>query len=478
VTRRRAKISCTLGPAVADPATVRAVVDAGMDVARLNLSHGTHDDHARSTARVRQAARESGRAVAVLADLQGPKIRLGTFAGGSVELADDAPFTLRQDPAPGDASGVSIDEPALLAALEPGDVALIGDGLIQLEVVANDGRQVHTRVRVGGRVSDHQGIGLPGARLDTPALTAKDRADLEFVLGLPVDAVALSFVRKPEDVRLVREVMQRRGVMLPVIAKIEQPEAVERLEAIVDAFDGILVARGDLGVQMPLERVPLVQKQALKLAREHGKPSIVATQMLESMIHETRPTRAEASDVANATLDGADCLMLTAETAMGEHPVEATATMARLIVAAEEMQAWNEARGREHPASVAEGIAHSAARLARLLDARALVAYTRSGTSARQIAARRQPVPLFAFTPAESVRNQLALVWGIESFVVPGVRDTDEIMDQVNRAMLGAGRCAEGDRVVVVAGTPPGVPGNTNLIRVLELRKSGAVQTP
>jgi pyruvate kinase len=242
--------------------------------------------------------------------------------------------------------------------------------------------------------------------------------------------------------------------------------------------DALMIARGDLGVELPMEQIPLIQKELVRAARAAGRPAIVATQMLESMIHETRPTRAEASDVANATLDGADCLMLTAETAMGEHPVEATATMARLIVAAEEMQSWNETRGRDHPASVAEGIAHTAARLARLLDARAMVAYTRSGTSARQIAARRQPVPLFAFTPAESVRNQLALVWGIESFVVPGARDTDEIMDQVNRAMLGAGRCAEGDRVVVVAGTPPGVPGNTNLIRVLELRKSGAVQTP
>jgi pyruvate kinase len=475
VTRRRAKISCTLGPASANPATVRALVDTGMDVARLNLSHGTHDDHARATALVRKAAKASGRTVAVLADLQGPKIRLGAFAAGAVELEDDAPFMLRQDPALGDATGVSIDEPALLEALEPGDVALIGDGLIQLEVVANEGHQVRTRVRVGGRVSNHQGIGLPGARLATPALTAKDRADLEFVLGLPVDAIALSFVRKPEDVLLVREVMQKVGVMLPVIAKIEQPEAVERLEEIVDAFEGILVARGDLGVQMPLERVPLVQKQALRLARERGKPSIVATQMLESMIRETRPTRAEASDVANATLDGADCLMLTAETAMGQHPVEATATMARLILAAEEMQSWDETRGRNHPQSVAEAIAHTAARLARLLDARAIVAYTRSGTTARQLASRRQPVPLFAFTPTDAIRNQLALVWGIESFKAPGARDTDAIMAQVNRAMLGSAGCSDGDRIVVVAGTPPGVPGNTNLIRVLELRKSGVV---
>lgn len=475
MTRRRAKISCTLGPASSDPATVRALVDAGMDVARLNLSHGTHDDHARSTASVRDAARASGRAVAVLADLQGPKVRLGVFQGGATQLEEDASFTLRQDPRPGDATGVSIDEPALLAALEPGDVALIGDGLIQLEVIANDGHAVRTRVRGGGRVSDHQGIGLPGARLDTPALTTKDRADLEFVLGLPVDAIALSFVRRPEDIQLVHEVMKRAGVMLPVFAKIEQPEAVERLEAVIDAFDGLLVARGDLGVQMPLERVPLVQKNALRLARESGKPSIVATQMLDSMIHASRPTRAEASDVANAALDGADCLMLTAETAMGEYPVEATETMARLITAAEEMQSWDETRGRVHPTSVAEAIAHTAARLARLLNARALVAYTRSGTTARQLASRRQPVPLFAFTTTEAIRNQLAMVWGIDSFVVPAARDTDEIMEQVNDAMLGAARCAGGDRVVVVAGTPPGVPGNTNLIRVLELRADGAV---
>jgi pyruvate kinase len=468
---RRARISCTLGPASATPEVVRALVDAGMDVARLNLSHGTRDDHARATALVRAAAQASGRAVAVLADLQGPKIRLGHFRGGTAELAPGAEFLLVPDPIEGDATRAATSYPALGREVAPGDVALIGDGLVKLEVIATDGHAVRTRVVEGGRVSDRKGLNLPGARLSAPALTDKDRGDLEFVLGLPVDLIALSFVRSPDDARPVREAMARAGVTRPVIAKLEKPEALARLEEILDAFDGLLVARGDLGVELPFEQVPMVQKRALRLARERGKPAIVATQMLESMIHATRPTRAEVSDVANAVLDGADCLMLTAETGIGDHPVEAAATMARLIAAAEEAAPLpadppDVAASPVEP--VAEGIAHAAARLARTLGARALVAYTRSGATARYMASRRERVPLYAFTPDEAVRNQLALVWGVESLVVPGARDTDEMVVQVDRSMMAAGHRA-GDLVVIVAGSPPGVPGSTNMVRVHRL---------
>jgi pyruvate kinase len=467
---RRAKISCTLGPASATPEVVRGLVDAGMDVARLNLSHATHAEHARLCGLVRDAARASGRAVAVLADLQGPKIRFGRFAGGRATLANGAEFTIVTGDIVGDASRASTSYAPLARELAPGDVLLVNDGLVRLEVIATDGRAARCRVVEGGEVADHKGLNLPGARLSTPALTPKDRDDLAFVLGLPVDLIALSFVRQPGDVEPVRAVMHERGVQRPVIAKIEKPEAVAQLEAVLDAFDGVLVARGDLGVELPLERVPLVQKRTLRLAVERAKPSIVATQMLESMIEHTRPTRAEASDVANAVLDGVDCVMLTAETSVGNHPVEAVRTMARLIEAAEEVRvSTRDARRRAGTVAVEVGVPHAAASLAAALGAKALVAYTESGATARRIASRREAVPLFAFTPSEVVRNQLALVWGVESFVVPRAADTDAMVAQVDRAMLESGRGANSDCIVMVAGSPPGATGSTNLVRVHRL---------
>ena len=467
---RRAKIACTLGPASSSPDIIRALVDAGMDVARLNLSHGTHEEHARLTARVREAARASGRAVAVLADLQGPKIRLGRFAGGAATLATGAEFTLLPGDVLGDAAHASCSYEPLARELAPGDTALLNDGLVKLEVIAADGRTVRCRVVEGGEVSDHKGLNLPGARLSTPALTPKDRDDLAFVLTLPVDLVALSFVRTVGDVQRLAEVMAASGVRRPVIAKIEKPEALRELPAIVEASDGVLVARGDLGVEAPLEQVPGLQKHTLRVARAMGRPTIVATQMLESMIHSTRPTRAEASDVANAILDGADCLMLTAETGIGDHPVEAVRTMARLIEAAEELHAAaREERRAPGAVTVEEGVAFAAARLAAVLEARALITYTTSGATARRVASRRERVPLHAFTPHPLVRDQLALVWGVEGFVVPQVSDTDAMVAQVDRAMLELGRGVAGDRVVIVAGSPPGAPGSTNMLRVHRL---------
>ena len=464
----RAKIVCTLGPATESPATIAALVEAGMDVARLNFSHGTHAGHAAMLHAVREAARASGRAVAVLADLQGPKIRLGTFAGGSAALEAGAPFTLWTAPRPGDVSGVSTSWPDLAHDLRPGDTLLVDDGRIRLTVEQVAAEAIRCRVIEGGVVSDHKGLNLPGVRISAPALTAKDEDDLRFALQLDVDLIALSFVRSPEHAAAVRQVMEPLGVTRPVIAKLEKPEAVHDLERIVEAFDGIMVARGDLGVELPLEQVPLVQKQALRLARVHAKPAIVATQMLESMVEQPRPTRAEVSDVANAVLDGADALMLSAETSVGRHAVAAVATMRRVITAAETMHLEIPA----HPSPSADAtraLASAAARVASETAAIALVAFTRSGATARALAAERPDAPLLAFTTEESVRRQLAVSWGIESFTMPAVDHTDQMVAQVDAAMRTLHRGRAGDRVVMLAGTPPNVAGSTNMLRVHQL---------
>jgi pyruvate kinase len=448
-----------------------------MNVARLNFSHGTHEEHAKLYRLVREASDESGRAVGILGDLQGPKIRLETFARGPALLETGAEFTITTLPCIGDATRAGTTYEALARDVKPGDTLLIDDGLVRLEAIASDGREVRCRVVEGGPVSDHKGINLPGVKVSVPPLTPKDIDDLRFALSLRVDLVALSFVRSPEHAELARREMDALGARLPLIAKIEKPEAVERLEAIVDAFDGLMVARGDLGVEMPLEQVPLVQKRAIELARRRSKPVIVATQMLDSMIHHSRPTRAEASDVANAVLDGADALMLSSETSTGDYPVQSVATMARIIVAAEGdgpragqvPSGARERRRADQPATREEAIATAAAQVARDLHARALVAFTQTGSTARCLASHRQPIPLLAFTTEPAVRSQLALTWGVETFIVPAVDHTDAMIAQVNRAMLELGRGAPGDVVVIVAGSPPGTPGSTNMLRVHRL---------
>jgi len=469
---RRAKIVCTLGPASSSPAAIRALVDAGMDVARLNFSHGTHDEHAALYRGVRQASDASGRAVAVLADLQGPKIRLGRFRGGSAMLESGAEFVITTVPLEGDARRAFTTYEPLARDLHPGDTVLIDDGMVRLEVLDTDGREVRCRVVEGGAVSDHKGINLPGVRVSAPALTEKDLADLRFALSLRVDLVALSFVRSPDDVRPVRAAMDLAGARLPVIAKLEKPQAVEALEQVVEAFDGVMVARGDLGVEMPLERVPLTQKEAVRLARENAKPAIVATQMLDSMIHHSRPTRAEVSDVANAVFDGASALMLSGETSIGEHAVESVRTMSRIIEAAEEQGLPNLPPLGRAPTTRQEAIALAAARVGRELHARALVAFTVSGSTVRRVASHRADIPLLAFTSEPAVRSQLALVWGVETFVVPMMTHTDDLIAQVDRAMLELGRGRPGDLVVIVAGVPPGTTGTTNMLRVHRLGSS------
>jgi pyruvate kinase len=460
----RAKIVCTLGPATSSPELIKALVAAGMDVARLNMSHGGHDTHRAAYDAVRAACDANGRSVGVLVDLQGPKIRLGRFASGPVTLAAGQEFTITGEDVPGDHSEVSVSYPGLAGDVWPGTRLLVDDGRLVLEVTAVQGARIRTRVLVGGTVSDHKGLNLPGVRVSVPALTSKDAEDLRWALALRADMIALSFVQGPQDAEPAREIMDETGVRLPLIAKIEKPQAVAALDEVVAAFDGIMVARGDLGVEFPLEQVPLVQKRAIKLARQAAKPVIVATQMLESMVSAPRPTRAEASDVANAVLDGADALMLSAETSVGAYPVDAVATMARIIEAAE--QDWPFGPPVGAPETTGCAIARSAGEVGAEVGARALVAFTMTGETARRLARYRSPIPLLAFTTEAATRSQLALTWGAETFLVPPVAHTDDMVRQVETALQDIGRCAPGDVVVIVAGSPPGTPGRTNALRV------------
>jgi pyruvate kinase len=475
---RRAKIVCTLGPVTSSDERIRELVRAGMDVARFNLSHGTHEEHARIYHALRRAAAEEGRTVGVLADLQGPKIRLGTFASGPVGLAEGDELTITIRDVPGSATEVSTTYDGLPGDVAAGDTILVDDGRVSLEVVSVDGTDVRTRVLEGGVVSDNKGLNLPGVAVSAPVLTDKDLEDLEWALQIGADIIALSFVRSPEDVKAVHAVMDAHGQRIPVLAKIEKPQAVDALDDIIDAFDGVMVARGDLGVELPLEQVPIVQKRAVALARRHAKPVIVATQMLDSMIHASRPTRAEASDCANAVLDGADALMLSGETSVGAHPIEAVATMSRIIATVEGDALDAIPPLAELPRTMGGAITRAAAEVGQLLGAHYLVAFTQTGDSARRLARHRCEIPLLAFTPLECTRNQLALTWGVETFLVPAVSHTDDMVRQVDRALLDLGRCQEGELVVIVAGSPPGTPGSTNAMRVHRIGDAVAGRAP
>jgi pyruvate kinase len=463
---RRAKIVCTLGPATSTSEQLAALVAAGMDVARLNLSHGTYADHEEVYRRVRAASDESGRGVGILVDLQGPKIRLGTFGDGPVLLEDGAEFVVTTEDVRGDERICSTTYAGLPGDVGVGDRILVDDGRVGLQVTAVQGPRVVTKVLVGGVVSNNKGLNLPGVAVSVPALSTKDLADLRWGLRLGADLIALSFVRSAADIVEVHRVMDEEGVRLPVLAKIEKPQAVDRLEEIVEAFDGIMVARGDLGVELPLEAVPLVQKQAVMLARERAKPVIVATQMLESMISAPRPTRAEASDVANAILDGADAVMLSGETSVGAYPVVTVETMARIISYVEDHGLERLPQLTSDPVTRGGAVTLAAAEVGRLVGARYLVAFTQTGDSARRLARFRAKIPMLAFTPLQATRSQLALTWGVETFIVPMVAHTDEMIRQVDEALLAIGRCEPGDLVVIVAGSTPSVPGSTNNLRV------------
>ncbi|MGA8330875.1 MAG: pyruvate kinase [Mycobacterium sp.] len=462
---RRGKIVCTLGPASGTDAAVRALVEAGMDVARMNFSHGDYSDHKASYDRVRAASDATGRAVGLLADLQGPKIRLGRFADGPTYWADGETVRITVADCQGNHDRVSTTYKQLAQDAVPGDRVIVDDGNIALVVESIDGDDVVCTVVEGGPISNNKGMSLPGMKVSAPPLAEKDIEDLEFALHLGVDMVALSFVRSPSDVELVHEVMDRVGRRVPVIAKLEKPEAIDNLEAVVLAFDAVMVARGDLGVELPLEEVPLVQKRAIQMARENAKPVIVATQMLESMIEHSRPTRAEASDVANAVMDGADAVMLSGETSVGKYPLAAVQTMARIICAVEENS--TAAPPLTHVPRTKRGVISYAARdIGERLDAKALVAFTQSGDTVRRLARLHTPLPLLAFTPLPEVRSQLAMTWGTETFIVPVIQTTDGMIRQVDKSLLSLGRYKRGDLVVIVAGAPPGTVGSTNMVHV------------
>ena len=469
---RRAKIVCTLGPAVDSYDQLKTLVDAGMNVARLNFSHGSHAEHESRYQRVRKVAEETGRAVGILADLQGPKIRLATFADGPVELVAGDEFVITTEEVPGDRTICGTTYKGLPGDVSQGDPILINDGNVALRVIEVEGTRVRSLVVEGGVISDHKGINLPGASVNVPALSEKDIEDLRFALRMGVDMVALSFVRDAKDVRDVHRVMDEEGRRVPVIAKVEKPQAVENMEDVVMAFDAVMVARGDLAVEYPLEKVPVVQKRLIELCRRNAKPVIVATQMMESMITNSRPTRAEASDVANAILDGADAVMLSAESSVGKYPIETVKTMSRIVEAAEEellCRGLQPLAPGKKPRTQGGAVARAAAELADFLDARTLVAFTKSGDTARRLARYRVPEPVVAFTTDPATRNQLALTWGVETFVVEHVDNTDAMVELVDREMLKLSEYAKGDTVIITAGSPPGVPGTTNLVRVHHL---------
>jgi pyruvate kinase len=466
---RRAKIVCTLGPATSTPERIRGLLEAGMDVARLNFSHGSHADHEQVFHLVRQTAQATGKAVAILADLQGPKIRLGKFADGPHEWRTGDSVVITGDDIVGTRDRVSCTYSKLPQEVRPGDRLLIDDGRVALEVSSIEGNDIRVLVTEGGAVSNNKGISLPNVAVSVPAMSEKDADDLRFALGLGVDMVAMSFVRSADDIKLAHTIMQEVGVHRPVMAKVEKPEAVDHLEAIVAAFDGgVMVARGDLGVELPLDQVPLVQKRAVQLCRENARPVIVATQMLDSMIENSRPTRAEASDVANAVLDGADAVMLSGETSVGKYPVLTVSTMAK-IVTTTESGSIGVPRLQHDPRTHGGALTVAASQIARAIGAKALVAFSQTGDTVRRLSRLHCDLPLLAFTPVPEVRDQLALAWGVETFLMPFVQHTDDMFRQVDQALLGLGRADPGDYVVIVAGSPPGTPGFTNTLRVHQL---------
>jgi pyruvate kinase len=455
-----------MGPAVESPEKVKELIDAGMNMARLNLSHGSYEEHQARLDSVRNAAKAAGRPVAILVDLQGPKIRLARFKAGPHDLARGDIFTITVDDVEGTKERVGTTYKGLPGDCKVGDRILIDDGKVTVEVVEVKGNDVVTKVIEPGAVSNNKGINLPGVAVSVPALSEKDIDDLRWGLRAGADFIALSFVRSAEDIKDVHKIMDEEGIRVPVIAKIEKPQAVENLVEIVDAFDGIMVARGDLGVELPIEDVPLVQKQCVELARDMAKPVIVATQMLDSMITNSRPTRAEATDCANAVLDGADALMLSGETSVGEFAIEAVQTMARIIQKTEEGGLDRIRPIKTAPRTKGGAITKAATEVGAIVDAKYLVAFTQSGDSARRMSRLRSPIPILAMTPEIGTYNRLALSWGVESMLTPIVGATDEMVKLVDTVLIDSGRAQLGDQVMIVAGSPPGIPGSTNAMRV------------
>ncbi len=472
---RRTKIVATLGPATNTPEMIARLISAGMDVARLNFSHGTHTDHAARIAMVRRAAQEAGRPVAVLQDLQGPKIRTGSLSRGQpVELVAGQAFTITTQPLIGDEQQVSTTYTLLPTDVRKGDRILLSDGLIELQVCATNNTEVETEVIHGGVLREHQGINLPGVRVSAPAVTEKDIEDLQFGLEQDVDYVAISFVRQASDVQRVKDLIAQAGKTTPVVAKIERPEALDVLPEILAVADSVMVARGDLGVEMPPEQVPIIQKQIIEAANRNGTPVITATQMLESMINNPRPTRAEASDVANAIIDGTDAVMLSAETAAGSYPVEAVQMMALIaeVVEATGRRGDQAATPRwklPEIQSMPRAICAAAAKIAQDLPVRAIVVFTRSGNSARLMAHYRPDVPILAFTPSDEVYRQMSLFWGVTPLPAAMAEHLDALEQRVQATLIERGYAQRGDTIVITGGHPIYRHGPTNFVKVVEL---------
>ena len=467
--RRRTKIVCTLGPATRSLEAIRSLIRAGMDVARLNFSHGTHEEHDRTAAWVRQAAEEAGRPVALLQDLSGPKIRTGLLRGRRpVTLVAGQTLRLTPDQIQGSARRISVTYPQLAQDVRQGGRILLSDGLIELRVLKTSQGEVETQVVNGGVLGEHKGVNLPGARLSIESLTPKDEEDLACGIRLAVDYVAISFVRKASDVRRVKDLLARLNAQIPVVAKLEKPEAIRNLDSILAVSDGVMVARGDLGVELPLERVPLIQKEIIEKASAARIPVITATQMLESMTQNPRPTRAEASDVANAILDGTDAVMLSAETASGQYPIQAVETMARIAEQADQKNEERFFRRRGQRPDIAETISESVVHAAHTLAARAIVVFTRSGSTVRLISKYRPPCPVYAFCHEESVARRAALYWGVIPIPMPLELDPAATLAQAEAVLLRRKVVSSGDILAVAAGAP-GKPGQTNLMKLIRV---------
>jgi pyruvate kinase len=466
MTFRHSKIVCTIGPASSSPAMIGRLMQAGMDVARLNFSHGSHSEHAHNFALLRAASIAWKKPIAILADLQGPKIRTGPLAGGNpVQLRAGQRFVITTRHILGDTTRVSTTFHALPREVRRGDRILLSDGLLELRVQQIKSSEVICEVLNGGILGEHKGINLPGVKVRVPALTSKDRADLQFALKHGANYIAVSFIRKAEDVVLAKSLIRRAGKSIPVIAKLEKPEAIENLDAILRAADGVMIARGDLGVEMNPERVPVVQKTIIDRARHFRRPVITATQMLESMTENPRPTRAEASDVANAIFDGSDAVMLSAETATGKYPAEAVGMMARIIEQAEASEWDAPRRVPQEKLKVAETIAELVCHASRELHMKLIAVFTHSGFTARLVSCYRPAIPIIAFTPETDTRRRLALNWGVMPRTIMNVRKIDGLAAIAEKRLLEERLVRKGDTIAIVAGTPMGIRGTTNFMK-------------
>lgn len=462
---RRAKLVCTLGPACDSPEGLRSLIDAGMDVARFNFSHGSHQEHGDRLKRLREASKDRKKAVAALQDLCGPKVRTGTFPA-KFELKTGSDVFLVEGDHSKDETVIPIQYEGLTGDVRVNDKVLFDDGRIVLTVLGVEKERVKVHVDQGGGMRDHVGVHLPSRTMRVSALTEKDKQDLVFGLSQGVDYIALSFVRRADDMRLVREIAAAWGNPTPVIAKIETPDAVENLESIVAASDGVMVARGDLGVEFPPEHVPVIQRQILSVARRVRRPVIVATEMLQSMTKATRPTRAEASDVANAVFSGTDAVMLSGETASGDHPTLAASMMSRIAIEAETSSFFENVAYASRATSVPEAIARGAVNTAKEIGAKFLVAFTETGSSALNVSLARPNVPIIAFSPIQKTRRRMALYWGVIPRELPTLTNPDDLVDWVTGDLMASGLASPGERVVIVFGAPFGVSGSTNTIRV------------